>query len=623
MIRIDTGLFDKMVLQRTAANQCDVFITGQADTYGDVWVKVTKNGKIVPGFKARRIGKVNKGKLNARLRGLPTGGPYTVQLHVCGKTDCDALTIHHVLVGDVWILGGQSNMQGSAPREGAVPAMKNVHAFYCDDHWDVAKDPIHTLWNAVDPVHGGKPDGKDPEGKGVGPGVPFGQAMFKATSVPQGLIACGHGGTSMTQWDPALKKQGGHSLYGAMVRRFHKNGGRVAGVIWYQGESDARAEDEPLYTGRMVKLVAAMRRDMKSPRLPFVGVQLSWYAGENFKREWWNPIQEQQRRLCEKIKQCVFVPAHDLPLCDVIHISGKGHAILGGRLAAAMLALATNGRQGRLPIALRRVSVTTGNSNHKGSANVVAEFDHVAGALRADGLARGFTLHQSMQTTTPGIYHAETDKNRVILHCYPTPIDLGGYKLSHVWGVAPVSTIMDADGWPLPVIHGATIGKARLVTPFAPAFEVSEFLPDAGKLEGLAYPANLGTIKFTRQNTEEKFLNVNPAVEKNPGNHLLYLRCRLNCPSDMHLSALFGYDGPVKLWIDSREVFADPHGTNPAVADGTVIPFKAAAGSHEILVGLGTNNGLAWGIYLRFERPGIPAAQVEKLGEASLLPRFE
>ena len=39
--------------------------------------------------------------------------------------------------------------------------------------------------------------------------------MLRRTGVPQGLIACAHGGTSMAQWSPKLKRLGGDSLYGA------------------------------------------------------------------------------------------------------------------------------------------------------------------------------------------------------------------------------------------------------------------------------------------------------------------------------------------------------------------------------------------------------------------------
>ena len=62
-------------------------------------------------------------------------------------------------------------------------------------------------------------------GKGAGPGVSFANEMFRLTGVPQGLICCAHGGTTMAQWDPKLKKDGDNSLYGAMLNRVKRNGG--------------------------------------------------------------------------------------------------------------------------------------------------------------------------------------------------------------------------------------------------------------------------------------------------------------------------------------------------------------------------------------------------------------
>jgi len=173
-----------------------------------------------------------------------------------------ASTVEDVLVGDVWILAGQSNMQGVGLLKHRLPPVDAVRAFYMDDRWAPAEDPIHNLDAAVDSVHVELSGGTRPQPArftGVGPGVAFGQDMFEATGVPQGLIACAHGGTSMEQWDPALKRLGSRSLYGAMLRRFQKNGSRVAGVVWYQGESDANAEAAPHYTRRMKRLVRAMR----------------------------------------------------------------------------------------------------------------------------------------------------------------------------------------------------------------------------------------------------------------------------------------------------------------------------------------------------------------------------
>jgi hypothetical protein len=70
----------------------------------------------------------------------------------------------------------------------------------------------------------------------------------------------------------------------------------------------------------------------------------------------------------------------------------------------------------------------------------------------------------------------------------------------------------------------------------------------------------------------------------------------------MPLAIWLGYDGPLKVWFDGREVFSDPDGMNPSMPNDAEIGVQATAGAHEVLVALESNNGEAWGIFLRFER---------------------
>src|SRR5439155_1161498 len=82
--------------------------------------------------------------------------------------------------------------------------------------------------------------------------------------------------------------------------------------------------------------------------------------------------------------------------------------------------------------------------------------------------------------------------------------------------------------------------------------------------------------------------------------------CRIECAEQMKLAAVVGYDGPVKIWVDGREIFRDLTGTNPAVQDKARAAFEVEAGGHEVVVALSSNGGKAWGIFLRFERRDIP-----------------
>jgi hypothetical protein len=88
----------------------------------------------------------------------------------------------------------------------------------------------------------------------------------------------------------------------------------------------------------------------------------------------------------------------------------------------------------------------------------------------------------------------------------------------------------------------------------------------------------------------------------------------------MKLAICLGYDGPVKAWIDGKEVFHDPEGTNPAWEDRGKAEIPAAPGSHEVLVALGSNKNNAWGIYLRFERLDVTKAQLKAGPGSYVLP---
>jgi hypothetical protein len=101
---------------------------------------------------------------------------------------------------------------------------------------------------------------------------------------------------------------------------------------------------------------------------------------------------------------------------------------------------------------------------------------------------------------------------------------------------------------------------------------------------------------------------------------LVYIATDLDCPEAMQLAACLGYDGPVKMWVDGREMLVDPSGTNPAIIDKKRIKFDAAPGRHEVVVALNSHKGLAWGIYLRFERLDVSRAMLQKSPDQVVLP---
>lgn len=626
-MEILSGLFSHMVTQRSG-RVSDIRITGTTKATGPVLAKVVRNKKTVAGWAAKKIGVAGKGKFSAVLKGLPLGGPYDLTLTIGDESR----TVVDVLVGDVWIVAGQSNMEGYGEIKWKEKPHKDVRAFIMSDNWAVAQDPIHELSLTVDEVHVNLNGNIRPSPKtfcGTGPGVAFGQALNKLTGVPIGLIPCAHGGTSMDQWSPELKKEGTKSLYGATYRRVTKNGGRVAGVIWYQGENDANPEPCKTYRKKMVDLVKGFRKDFGDPKLPFIGAQLSKLVidGKN-DGQWWNKIQDEQRIVAETVPNVAFLPTHDLALDDLVHIGRDAHKILGQRMAQA--ALTIQKAKGALPPQIKVKKIGSYLDADRKNVVVTVEFENVVGKLRVPGeeegiLPNGFEVLDSMGNHK--LYDTVLKGKTVHLRSFAFGLPADCLQVQYAAGLTAHANVRDEAGRPILAFGPLPVGKPRAMTPLLPIWDVSEFQPSAGKLEGLKYPQNQDTLGFKARGFSEpsgfSCLREEIVKQGNGNDRVIYYRAQVECPEDMKLKVLFGYDGPFKLWIDQKEVFFDPKGTNPALMDSHEVPFTAAKGKHEILVALGTNGGCAWGIFLRFWRLDVSRKQVEeKTAVLPILPKL-
>ena len=368
--------------------------------------------------------------------GLPTGGPYQVE------------EARNIFVGDLWVLAGQSNMEGVGDLLDVETPIPQVNSFQSREEWGSAEEPLHwlaesprvvhhKLWGAEDIPESRPP--RDPNrNKGAGLGLAFGKAYYAVTSVPVGLIPSAHGGTSMDQWDPALKAEGGASLYGATCARVEANGGRVRGILWYQGESDGYPDGVKVYAAKMQRLIAAFRTDFHDPQLPFYFVQIGPFACPLSPESiaGWNGIREEQRRLTKIIPNTAMVSAIDLELDDLIHIGTDGLKRLGRRMAAVATGASTLDLQSvewTSPIHLR-VTFTGGR-----------------GGLRAEGRPTGFELRDAAGNKIELLYKTTLEGNSALLHITdghgPIP---QGMHLWYGWGLNPYCNITDAQDMAVP-----------------------------------------------------------------------------------------------------------------------------------------------------------------------------
>jgi sialate O-acetylesterase len=231
-------------------------------------------------------------------------------------------------------------MEGVGNLEDVTPPSDRVSLLGMDGRWQRAEEPLHWLVDSPDPVHSGDPDTRAERSsaqhknrvKGAGLGLPFGVILSSTTGVPIGLIATAHGGTRMKQWDPELKGDGGKSLYGSMLGQVKRAGGKVRGVLWYQGESDANPDAAKEYPKAFASFINSVRDDFGDLDLPFYLVQIGRVirAGDPAP---WNAVQDAQRRIPDRMANTAVVASIDLELDDGIHVGTSGLKRLGMRLA--------------------------------------------------------------------------------------------------------------------------------------------------------------------------------------------------------------------------------------------------------------------------------------------------
>jgi sialate O-acetylesterase len=270
---------DGMVLQQ----QADAALWGWAKAGATIKINTSWNKK---NYTATADG---NGKWNIKLATPVAGGP-----HVITISDGETLTIKNILIGEVWLCSGQSNMEMPMKGFKDQPIYGSNDAVFNSTNDQIR---IYTVPRAVERMT--KDTTKTSFWKNANPenisnfsavGYYFGRILQQQLKVPVALILDAYSGSPAEAFMSAeslkafpeiaipsangtekLSNKNATTLYNGMIHPFA--GYTIKGCIWYQGESNYERPDQ--YEKLFPAMVQLWRNEWGQGNFPFYFAQIA------------------------------------------------------------------------------------------------------------------------------------------------------------------------------------------------------------------------------------------------------------------------------------------------------------------------------------------------------------
>lgn len=308
---------NNMVLQQQA--ECNLWGTANAGRE----VKVSTSWD-------RHIYKVktdNNGRWELKVNTPSSGGPYSISFNDGTETRLD-----NILIGEIWLCSGQSNMEmpmkgfKAQPVEGAVEEL--MQAF--DSSLRLFTVKRNAALQAVDTLSGQWQEAEPVTVRNFSAtAYYFGKQLRKALNVPVGLIVTAWGGSACEAWMqsdwlkafPSVKQQITLSdvkslqqrcptaLYNAMLNPLV--GFTIRGTIWYQGEDNVNRSGN--YAELFSTMIRGWRKEWKQGDFPFYYCQIAPYdyslIGWNYNSAMLREQQMKVEKLLHGVRMAVLMDA--------------------------------------------------------------------------------------------------------------------------------------------------------------------------------------------------------------------------------------------------------------------------------------------------------------------------
>lgn len=186
-------------LSKANVSVADIFSDNmvlQRDLNLKVWGNADPGEKLTVSFNGQTLktGADKKGKWSVILEKMQAGGPFTMTIQ--GKNE---LKLQNILIGDVWICSGQSNMQrpvstsNNAEKEIESANFPQMRLFTVPNQMSnvPVEDMLNATWQVCSPEN---------VKNFSAVGYYFGRDLQKEIDVPIGLISSNWGGTCVETW---------------------------------------------------------------------------------------------------------------------------------------------------------------------------------------------------------------------------------------------------------------------------------------------------------------------------------------------------------------------------------------------------------------------------------------
>jgi sialate O-acetylesterase len=452
-VRLPKVLSDHAVLQR----ERPIHIWG--------WATPGAHLRASLNHQARLASADSLGRWSLYLDPEPAGGPYKLSV----EGDGPAVVVNDLLIGDVWLASGQSNMQmplaGFPPSAEVKDAEKEIAAannprlrllVVAQKTADYPLNDISSTWTECTPATARNFSAV---------AYFFGREIAARENVPIGLVDSTWGGTPASSWvsldtlgtspdllsafasratfangqadleatiaaekleDERAKAAGkpvpSHpwhpdemswtptAIYNGMIAPLTPL--TIKGFLWYQGETDSSHDRAGGYAKLFSALIGDWRAHFAQGNLPFLYVQISSFSSPG---EDWGMVRDQQRRALSVAGTAMAVSL-DVGKADNVHPPDK--QTVAARLALAARATVYGERVPDSGPAFREATVETGAD---GTVSMRAWFDHGEGLYLGGKPEEGFELAGADHRFMAAVATVEGQTIRVTSPQVPNP----------------------------------------------------------------------------------------------------------------------------------------------------------------------------------------------------------